>query len=71
MFPKQLVQAIKSGHVHFMNELSERLNNWKWQGFLGDIFAKLGNSYHVSEMFSQKQKFIKYYVNKKENYNYM
>lgn len=52
MFPKQLVQAIKSGHVHFMNELSERLNNWKWQGFLGDIFAKLGNSYHVSEMLS-------------------
>lgn len=47
MFPKQLL-AMKSGHEKFMNELEERLNNWKWQGVLGDIFTKLGNSYHVS-----------------------
>jgi hypothetical protein len=47
MFPKQLL-AMKNGHEKFMNELDERLNNWKWQGVLGDIFAKLGNSYHVS-----------------------
>lgn len=47
MFPKQLL-AMKHGHERFMNELDERLNNWKWQGVLGDIFAKLGNSYHVS-----------------------
>lgn len=46
MFPKQLL-AMKNGHEKFMNELDERLNNWKWQGVLGDIFAKLGNSYHV------------------------
>ena len=47
MFPKQLL-AMKNGHEKFMNELEERLNNWKWQGVLGDIFTKLGNSYHVS-----------------------
>ncbi|XP_028395900.1 rhoGEF domain-containing protein gxcJ-like isoform X2 [Dendronephthya gigantea] len=49
MFPKQLL-AMKHGHERFMNELDERLNNWKWQGVLGDIFAKLGNSYHVDFM---------------------
>ena len=50
MFPKQLL-AMKSGHEKFMNELEERLNNWKWQGILGDIFTKLGSSYHVSGRF--------------------
>lgn len=50
MFPKQLL-AMKSGHEKFMNELEERLNNWKRQGVLGDIFTKLGNSYHVSGSF--------------------
>lgn len=47
MFPKQLLE-MKLGHEKFMNELDERLKNWKWQGVLGDIIAKLGNSYHVS-----------------------
>jgi hypothetical protein len=46
MFPKQLV-AMKNGHEKFMNELDERLKNWNWEGVLGDIFTRLGNSYHV------------------------
>ena len=47
MFPKQL-DAMKSGHEKFMKELDDRLNNWKCEGVLGDIFTRFGNSYHVS-----------------------
>lgn len=54
MFPKQLI-AMKIGHERFMNELEERLNNFAWQGVLGDVFTKLGNSYHVS--------FLKSFIN--------
>lgn len=31
-----------------MKDLEERLQNWKLQGIVGDIFTKLSGSYHVS-----------------------
>ena len=48
LFPGELEQIHKS-HTHFMKDLEERLQNWKLQGIVGDIFTKLSGSYHVSE----------------------
>lgn len=39
---------ILTSHTHFMKDLEERLQNWKLQGIVGDIFTKLSGSYHVS-----------------------
>ncbi len=61
MFPKQLL-AMKNGHEKFMNELDERLNNWQWECVLGDIFTKLGNSYHVSGMWLFLRLFVFLFV---------
>lgn len=48
LFPGELVHILKS-HTHFMKDLEERLQNWKMQGIVGDIFTKLSGSYHVSK----------------------
>lgn len=48
LFPGELEQIHKS-HTHFMKDLEERLQNWKLQGIVGDIFTKLSGSYHVSK----------------------
>jgi len=47
LFPGELVHILTS-HTHFMKDLEERLQNWKLQGIVGDIFTKLSGSYHVS-----------------------
>lgn len=47
LFPGELVHILTS-HTHFMKDLEERLQNWKLQGIVGDIFTKLSASYHVS-----------------------
>lgn len=47
LFPKELDQIFES-HTHFMKDLEMRLQNWKLQGIVGDIFTKLSSSYHVS-----------------------
>lgn len=39
---------ILNSHTHFMKDLEDRLQNWKLQGIVGDIFTKLSGSYHVS-----------------------
>lgn len=46
LFPKELDQIFES-HTHFMKDLEMRLQNWKLQGIVGDIFTKLSSSYHV------------------------
>lgn len=46
LFPGELVHILTS-HTHFMKDLEERLQNWKLQGIVGDIFTKLSGSYHV------------------------
>ena len=39
---------ILNSHTHFMKDLEDRLQNWKLQGIVGDIFTKLSGCYHVS-----------------------
>ncbi|XP_020619624.1 rho guanine nucleotide exchange factor 10-like isoform X2 [Orbicella faveolata] len=46
LFPGELVHILTS-HTHFMKDLEERLQNWKLQGIVGDIFTKLSGSYHI------------------------
>jgi len=46
LFPEELEQILKS-HTLFMKDLEERLQNWKLQGIVGDIFTKLSGSYHI------------------------
>lgn len=49
---------ILNSHTHFMKDLEDRLQNWKLQGIVGDIFTKLSGSYHVS-----RRTFIVLYYN--------
>ena len=46
LFPKEL-EHIRLSHTLFMKDLEERIQNWKLQGIVGDIFTKLSSSYHV------------------------
>ncbi|XP_068728544.1 uncharacterized protein [Montipora capricornis] len=46
LFPEELGQILES-HTLFMKDLEARLQNWKFQGIVGDIFTKLSSSYHV------------------------
>ena len=64
LFPEELEQILKS-HTLFMKDLEERLQNWKLQGIVGDIFTKLSGSYHVSEKMRIKvqiYQFLHYFV---------
>ncbi|XP_032226657.2 uncharacterized protein LOC116609934 isoform X3 [Nematostella vectensis] len=47
IFPKEL-DHIRESHTLFMNELEDRIQNWRQYGIVGDIFTKLSSSYHIN-----------------------
>ena len=47
MFPPCLWHIYEQ-HCVFLQRLEERLSNWRWQGVLGDVFARFFDSNNVS-----------------------
>ncbi|XP_033109043.1 rho guanine nucleotide exchange factor 33-like [Anneissia japonica] len=76
MFPNELASLLQI-HKSLLASLHSRLNTWKWQGMMGDILARITDTYNVNTLevytsyianFPRSLSKISYYCQKSHTY---